>query len=71
MRVAHHLTIIGGTALAQAIGSKICSFHFVCLLKAHMNLNGIQRLYSIMELKCVDNKFQILTNINLVYTDIS
>ena len=38
---------IGGIALARAIGSKI--FHLVCLLKAHINLNGIQRLYGIME----------------------
>ena len=28
---------------------RICSFHFVCLLKAHMNLNGIRRLYGLME----------------------
>ena len=48
MGVAHHLVAIGGIALARAIGSKICSFHFVCLLKAHMNLNGIQRLYGLM-----------------------
>ena len=46
--LTHHLTTIGGIALARAIGSKICSFHFVCLLKAHMNLNGIQRLYGLM-----------------------
>ena len=52
MGMAHQLTTIGGIALARAIGSKICSFHFVCLLKAHMNLNGIQR-----------PKFQVLTNI--------
>ena len=49
MGVAHLLTTTGGIVLAEAIGSKICSFHFVCLLKAHMNLNGIQRLYGIME----------------------
>ena len=47
--MTHQLTTIGGIALAQAaIGSKICSFHFVCLLKAHINLNGIQRLYGLM-----------------------
>ena len=49
MGVAHQLTAIGGIALARAIGSKICSFHLVYLLKAHMNLNGIQRLDGIME----------------------
>ena len=48
MGVAHQLTTIGGITLAQAIGSKICRFHFVCLLKANMNLNGIQRLYGLM-----------------------
>ena len=49
MGLAHQLTTVGGTAqLARAIGSKICSFHFVCLLKAHINLNGMQRLYGLM-----------------------
>ena len=48
MGVAHQLTTIGDIALAQAIGSKCCSFHFVCLLKAHMNLNDILRLYGLM-----------------------
>ena len=48
MGIAHHLTTIGGIAVTQAVGSKICSFHFVCLLKARMNLNGIQRLYGLM-----------------------
>ena len=33
MGLAHQLTAIGGIALARAIGSKIRSFHFVCLLK--------------------------------------
>ena len=37
MGVAHQLMAIGGIALARAIGSKIYSFRFVCLLKAHMN----------------------------------
>ena len=44
------------------IGSKICSFHFVRLLKAHMDLNGIQRFYGLMRSKFLDNKFQVLTN---------
>ena len=35
MRKAHHLTAVGGVALVRAIGSKICSFHFVCLLSTH------------------------------------
>ena len=48
MGLAHQLTTIDGTALARAIGSKICNFHFVCLLKAHMNLNGMQGLYGLM-----------------------
>ena len=30
--------------------------------KAHMNLNGMQRLYGLMGIKCLDNKFQVLTN---------
>ena len=47
MRVPHQLTTIGGIALAGAIGSKICSFHFVSLLEARINLNGIQRLYGL------------------------
>ena len=47
--LTHQLTTIGGIALARAIGSKICSFHLACLLKPHMNLNDIQRLYGIME----------------------
>ena len=47
--VAYQLTTIGGIALARGIGPKTCSFHLVYLLKAHMNLNGIQRLYGIME----------------------
>ena len=41
MGVAHQLTTSGGIAIARAIRSKIRSFHFVCLLKARMNLNGI------------------------------
>ena len=41
MGVAHHLAIIGDIALARAIGPKICSYHFVYLLKAHMNSNGM------------------------------
>ena len=48
MGVVHQLTKIGGIALAGAIGSKICSFHFTCLLKGHMNLNDIQRLCGLM-----------------------
>ena len=32
-------------------------------LKAHMNLNGIQTFYGLMGRKCLDNKFQVLTNI--------
>ena len=48
MGVAHQLTAIGGIALKRTIGSKVCSFHFVCLLKVHLNLNGIQRLYGLM-----------------------
>ena len=44
MTVAYQLNTIGGISLAGAIGSKICSLHLVCPLKAHMNLNGIQRL---------------------------
>ena len=63
MGVVHQLTTIGGIALAQAIGSKIYSFDVVCLLKVRMNLNGIQRLYGLMRRKCMDNKFQIFTNI--------
>ena len=47
--LTHQLTTIGGIALARAIGSKICSFHLVYLLKAPMNLNGIQRHYDIIE----------------------
>ena len=61
--VADQLTTIGGITLARAIGWKFCSFHFVYLLKAHMNLNGIQSLYSLMGSKCVDNKFQVPTEI--------
>ena len=49
MGVANQLTTIGGIELAQGIGSNICSFYLVYLLKAHMNLNGKQRLYGIME----------------------
>ena len=41
---AHQLTTIGGIAYVQTIGSKICSFHFV-----HINLNGIQKPYGLME----------------------
>ena len=37
-----------GIALAGGIESKICSFHCLSILKAHMNLNGIQRLYGLM-----------------------
>ena len=54
MGVAHQLTTVGGIVLVGAIGSKICSFNFVFLLKAHMNLNGIQRLYDQMGWKCLD-----------------
>ena len=61
---------MSGTALTRAIGSKIFSLHFACLLKAHINLNGIQRIYGLIGRKCLDNKFQVLT-FNLVYTDIS
>ena len=32
------------------------------ILKAHMSLNGMQRLYGLMGRKCLDNKFQVLTN---------
>ena len=60
---SHQLTTIGGIALARAFGSKICNFCLVCLLKTHMNLNSIQRLFGIMEWKCWDNKFQVLKNI--------
>ena len=65
MGVSHQLTTIGGMTLARAsIGLKICIPAFILrLLKAHMDLNGIQRLYGLMERKCLDNKFQILTNI--------
>ena len=49
MGVAHQLTTISGIELARAIESKIYNFRVVCLLKAHMNLNEIQRLYGIME----------------------
>ena len=48
MGVAHQLTTNGGITLARAIGSKICSFHFVCLLQGLMNLNGIQTLHGLM-----------------------
>ena len=48
MGVAHQLATIGGIALALAIASKICSIDFVCLLKAHMNLNGMQRVYGLI-----------------------
>ena len=48
MGVAHQLKTIGGIALARAIGSKICSPQFICLLKEHMNLNGIQRRFGLM-----------------------
>ena len=48
MEVDHQLTTIGGIVLARAIGSKICNFHFVCLLKAHVNLNGMQRPFCLM-----------------------
>ena len=48
MGVAHQLTAIGGIALSRVIGSKICSLYFFCPLKAHMNLNGIQRLYGLI-----------------------
>ena len=63
MGVAHQLATIGGIALALAIASKICSFDFVCLQKAHINLSGMQRVYGLMGWKCSDNKFQVLTNI--------
>ena len=46
--VTNQLTTIGGIALALAIGSKISSFHLVCLLHAHMNLNSMQRRYGLM-----------------------
>ena len=61
MGVAHRVATIGGIALAGAIGSKIDSF-CLFILKAHMNLNGMQRLYGLMGRKCLDNKFQVLTN---------
>ena len=48
MGVAHQLTLVGGIALARVIGLKICSLYFSCPLKAHMNLNGIQRLYGLI-----------------------
>ena len=63
MGAAHQLTTIGCIALAPTIGSKICSFHFVSLLKAHTNLNCIHGRYGQMEPKCLDNKVQVLTNI--------
>ena len=47
MRVAYQSTTIGGITLAQAIGPKICSFSLF-VLKAHMNLYGIQTLYGLM-----------------------
>ena len=31
-----------------------------------MNLNGMQRLYGLMGRKCLDNKFQVLTNIRYI-----
>ena len=46
--VTNQLTTIGGIALARAIGSKISSFHLVCLLHAHMNLNSMKRRYGLM-----------------------
>ena len=48
MGVAHQLTLVGGVTLARVIGSKISSLYFSCPLKAHMNLNGIQRLYGLI-----------------------
>ena len=63
MGVVHQVTTIGGIALARTIGSKIGSFHCLSILKAHMNLNGIQRLSGLIGRKCLDNKFQVLINI--------
>ena len=47
MRVARQLTTIACIALTRA--SYWVENDFVCRLKVHMNLNGTQRLYSLME----------------------
>ena len=38
-----------------------------CLLKTHMNLNGIQRPYGLMGWKCSDNNSRSSQTFNLVY----
>ena len=70
MGVAHQLATIGGIALARAIGLKIFSFHFVCLLKARVNLYGIERLCGIMNENAWIINYRSSKTFNLVCTDI-
>ena len=53
------------------VWSKICSFHLVCLLKAHMNLHGMQRLYWIMNENTWIINSRSSKTFNLIYTDIT
>ena len=50
MGVAHPLTTIGGIDMgtSYSVENLQLSFCLSSLLKAHMNLNGIQRLYGLM-----------------------
>ena len=50
MGVAYHLTTIGdiiSAALPRAVGSTVCIFHLLYLLKARMNLDSAEWLVEI------------------------
>ena len=61
--------------IVGAIGSKIYSFNFVCLLKVRMNLNGIQTLYDLMDENAwiMNSRFSQIFNLvpYMANTDIS
>ena len=63
-----------GIALAGAIESQICSFHFfffLSILKVHINWNDIQRLYGLMGKNTWIINSRFSQTFNLVYTDTS
>ena len=65
MGAAHQLTTVGGIASARAIGSKICSFHLVCLLKAHdFFCSSCKSVLQAPSGSCFVNKFCILSAVS-------
>ena len=59
MGVAYHLTTIGdiiSAALPRAVGSTVCIFHLLYLLKARMNLDSAEWLVEINRMNFVKDK---------------